>query len=262
MRRKNSGPDSLRIRRGRVVRLARILAVAIGLSVGVGAPSATALLPATGTLTLLFGPLPSLTLSGTGSASSAGGPGSSHTIPAGFFDSATPITVTSNATFLGVADIRLSSAVQGASASFAPGGALAIAGTGTFLSPMDGSGGQFPLSLLGGTTGTSPFAVGVLPGHLLGASFVGAGSGGPIVFARTAVALGIPVTLTATAYDNRTAGGVGTVQLVAPATGDFGIFGSMPVFGVLQIRYTPEPGSLILLGSGLAALGAGVRRRR
>ena len=76
------------------------------------------------------------------------------------------------------------------------------------------------------------------------------------------VLLGLPFTLTATAYDNRTAGGQGFVQLVAPATGDVGIFGTMPVFGVLTIHYTPEPATWLLLAGGLAALGAGRRRIR
>ena len=72
----------------------------------------------------------------------------------------------------------------------------------------------------------------------------------------------IAITVRATAYDNRTAAGQGTVQLVAPARVQTGVFGPYPVFGILTLTYTPEPGTLTLLGAGVAALAALGQRKR
>jgi len=41
---------------------------------------------------------------------------------------------------------------------------------------------------------------------------------------------------------------------VAPAKAALGIFGSLPVYGILTLTYTPEPGTLLLLGTGIAGL--------
>jgi len=85
--------------------------------------------------------------------------------------------------------------------------------------------------------------------------------GGTAVFSATGAALGIPATIVATAYDNRTPAGAGTVQLVAPGSISFNLFGGFPAFGVLTLTYTPEPGTLTLLGAGVAALAMLGRRK-
>jgi len=46
------------------------------------------------------------------------------------------------------------------------------------------------------------------------------------------------------------------VQFVAPGTGTLGIFGAVPAYGTLTLRYTPEPGTILLLGLGIAGLAA------
>jgi len=72
-----------------------------------------------------------------------------------------------------------------------------------------------------------------------------------------------PVWTTA-GYDNRVAG-VGTVKLVAPAGLMSTLGGDLPLFVTMTLTYAsaPEPGTLLLLGSGVVGLAVlGNRRRR
>jgi hypothetical protein len=66
-------------------------------------------------------------------------------------------------------------------------------------------------------------------------------------------------------YDNRTPGGAGAVKLVAPGGLMSTLGGDLPIFVKMTLTYAsaPEPGTLLLLGSGVVGLAVlGHRRRR
>ena len=64
-----------------------------------------------------------------------------------------------------------------------------------------------------------------------------------------------------TGYDNRTAGGLGTVKLVAPGGLMSTLGGNLPLYVFMQLTFVPEPGTLLLLGSGIAGLAIIGRKR-
>jgi hypothetical protein len=59
-----------------------------------------------------------------------------------------------------------------------------------------------------------------------------------------------------------TPGGGGQLLLVAPVTVRTNLLGTTPTFAFLSLTYAPEPGTLLLLGLGLAGLAAMGRRAR
>jgi hypothetical protein len=68
-------------------------------------------------------------------------------------------------------------------------------------------------------------------------------------------------TVMATGVDNRTAGGAGTLVLVSPTTVNLGVLGSLASIATLTLTYVPEPGTLLLLATGVAGLAAIGRKR-
>jgi hypothetical protein len=68
--------------------------------------------------------------------------------------------------------------------------------------------------------------------------------------------------ITLTGGDFRTAMGLGSVVLVTPARADTGAAGILAIFGLQQLNFVPEPGTLLLLGSGVAGLGLLGRRKQ
>ena len=71
-----------------------------------------------------------------------------------------------------------------------------------------------------------------------------------------------PRTLSLAGADLRTPGGAGTLVLITPTAVRTNLFGDIPSFGVLTLNYVPEPGTLLLVGSGAALLGVLGRRRK
>ena len=68
----------------------------------------------------------------------------------------------------------------------------------------------------------------------------------------------------ATGTDQRTAGGAGTIVLVTPTLARTNVAGSenLPLITSLTLNFVPEPGTLLLLGSGIAGLAMLGRRRK
>jgi len=82
--------------------------------------------------------------------------------------------------------------------------------------------------------------------------------------AGTAVITGLTgtnTTATAMGSNSLTAGGAGTLVLVTPIKIITNVAGIIASFGVLTLTYVPEPGTLLLLGMGVAGLAALGRRR-
>ena len=67
--------------------------------------------------------------------------------------------------------------------------------------------------------------------------------------------------MTQTGANGLAGDGSGTLVLVAPVKVITNVAGTLAAFGVLTLTYVPEPGTLLLLGMGVAGLAAIGRRR-
>src|SRR4029450_8639143 len=59
-----------------------------------------------------------------------------------------------------------------------------------------------------------------------------------------------PATLMVTGMNALSAGGAGTLTLVSPGKVFVSTGNKLPIVGTLVLNYVPEPGTLLLLGSG------------
>jgi hypothetical protein len=241
-----------------------VAALAAG-SAGAAATSFTA------TLAVQVGSLPPVAAygSGTGTFAGVGGPAS---IPGGVFSIHTSAPIDPPLLVIDGFAVGAPGFPTGATAPVAPGTnkALAFGGvtgtmglnaaayllTGVAASPPGFVAAAIPLGIIG-VGGTLMF-------NALGMLIMGTIVANPYQLGMVTVmgALqGVPSTIVATGFDNRTAGGVGTLQLVSPTSVGLGALGSLASISTLTFS-TPEPGTLVLLGLGLAVLGAGARRNR
>jgi hypothetical protein len=237
---------------------ARILLVAGALALA--APAGAAPIAFTGELAIDLGALGQHTTTGAGVADVS--PTGAFALPAGVFS-------ISELRFLPASLFGLSARIE-VLGSNAPGTFQAGAG------PGGGFGAEFVP--FGGTAflafdlGTFPVTVTALPLVLLGNGGTFTFPPGPLDLSTLTGAWttgastrvytddGATLTLTVSGHDARTAGGLGSIQLVTPVTvlrvADSVV---VPAFATLSLTFVPEPSGVALLVLGLAALACARR---
>jgi hypothetical protein len=117
-----------------------------------------------------------------------------------------------------------------------------------------------PLNIVGDTGATVSVAAGTLFVTVAGTGW----TTGNITIDR--VTTGDPVgnTVVNAGFDNRNANGTGVVQLISAFHVTTNAAGNLPGLATQTLTFVPEPGTILLLLSGVATLGIGgwLRARR
>jgi hypothetical protein len=237
-----------------------VLIGAAALLAAAAAPASAAILPVNGTLEVAIGKVGTVAITGSGVGSSGGASGIAA-LPASVLKQTSTISVPITPPSLGLSLITVPASPMAPVvnlAGTAPGG-IYVDGTARLFLTNGPLAFSIPLRYVGGPNSTI-INVGGIPNTVVGAvwgklGLVGTGVATTMIMN---VMAGIPLTVTATAFDNRTAAGVGTVQFVAPASVKVfgGNLGTLPVVGTLTLQFVPEPGTLLLVGAGLVGIVA------
>ncbi len=208
-------------------------------------------LPFSATLTVQY--TSEATLSVGASGTSVDGAAGAFDLPAGVFSGGDgPVNTGATAPPLAAAELR---GVSSGAGSFVGGaGSMAVNGEllHFFFQPLPGF--EIPVPLVDlGVGGTTPISV-LLPGFPLTVNGLVTGD----AWTTGAIAVtGSSQTLTTAGFDARALDGTGAVRFVAPlevelelGSGPF----TFPGYGALDFVFTPEPGTLLLVGSALVAL--------
>jgi hypothetical protein len=231
----------------------------------------------TATFALQIGSLPPVTASGSGSGTSAGA-GGTASIPGGVFSIATTAPI--NPPLLVINGFGIGAPGQlGGSLWLAAGTNKALAFNGvtgtmgldlsaylitgfelppTITTPTPTNiAAAIPLGIIG-VGGTQKFTA--LGGLVMGSIMANPYQLGMVTL--MGALNGVPSTVMGTGFDNRTASGAGTLQLVSPTSVGLGAIGALASLATLTLNYDPEPEPTTILLVGIGLVGLGAMRRR
>ena len=250
----------------------------------------------TGTLTVVISDLATLTATGSGTGST-GGAGGTATIPGGVFTLkfGTPVIPPLANLFPGLVvgatgltgqfivpvPTAVPAAANGALSWGGVTGTTGIAGSAYLAGFWGGVGGAncmvgcsaalsvpIPLGVVG-SGGTVTFQAGPISASVIGNPYQLGGltlTGGLLNTASGTIPN--PVSIIASGVDGRSAGAApssgGNLTIVSPVAIKLGALGNLPAISILSLDFhvIPEPGTLLLLGSGIAGLAMLGRRAR
>ncbi len=236
------------------------------LAFGLSVPAHATTLPFSGTLSVILATLPPIATvaSGSGNVTISGGNITAITLAGGTFSTSVVIPITDPA----AAPItQIAATVKNGAGNFAITGAninnnFVTNLTGVGDGPM-GVGGVAKVGLFPGPLAnlSVPFTSGGVNGTGLGGNLVTASGFGIGVSVR-----GAPWTTGTASIGTATAMGFvsgNTVTLVSPTfiSTTIGASAVLPAFAVLTLQFVPEPGTLLLLASGVAGLAVLGRKR-